>query len=51
MGVGLNKYTGARGKSGASDANAEYVAEIRRIYEENGFKYFLQILTLNANIF
>ena len=25
-GIGLNKYTGARGKSGASDANAEFVA-------------------------
>ena len=38
-GVGLNKYTGARGKSGASDANAEYVAEVRKIFEENGIQY------------
>ena len=38
-GVGLNKYTGARGKSGASDANAEYVAEIRKMLEENNIKY------------
>ena len=38
-GIGLNKYTGARGKSGASDANAEYVAEIRRLFEENNIKY------------
>ena len=38
-GMGINKYTGARGKSGASDANAEYVAEIRKIYEENNIKY------------
>lgn len=38
-GVGLNKYTGARGKSGASDANAEYVAEVRKILEENGISY------------
>lgn len=30
-GVALVKYTGARGKSGASDANAEYVWEIRNI--------------------
>ena len=30
-GIGLNKYTGARGKSGASDANAEYVAKIRNV--------------------
>lgn len=38
-GVGLNKYTGARGKSGASDANAEYVAEIRKLLEENSIYY------------
>ena len=38
-GVGLNKYTGARGKSGASDANAEYVAYVRNILEENGISY------------
>ena len=38
-GVGLNKYTGARGKSGASDANAEFVAEIRRLFEENDISY------------
>jgi len=38
-GVGLNKYTGARGKSGASDANAEFVAEIRRLFEENDIRY------------
>ena len=38
-GIGLNKYTGARGKSGASDANAEYVAKIRKIFEENNIKY------------
>ena len=38
-GVGLNKYTGARGKSGASDANAEFVAEIRKIFEENNVRY------------
>lgn len=38
-GVGLNKYTGARGKSGASDANAEFVAEIRNIFEKNNVRY------------
>ena len=38
-GIGLNKYTGARGKSGASDANAEFVAEVRRIFEENNIRY------------
>ena len=38
-GIGLNKYTGARGKSGASDANAEYVAWIRNILEKNDIRY------------
>jgi len=38
-GIGLNKYTGARGKSGASDANAEYVAYIRNILESNNIFY------------
>ena len=38
-GIGLNKYTGARGKSGASDANAEFVAEIRNIFESNDIRY------------
>lgn len=38
-GLGLNKYTGARGKSGASDANAEFVAQIRGIFEQNNVKY------------
>jgi aspartyl aminopeptidase len=35
-GVCVTKYTGSRGKSGASDANAEFVAEIRRIFDTNG---------------
>lgn len=38
-GVELNKYTGSRGKSGASDANAEFVAYIREIFEKNDVKY------------
>lgn len=38
-GISLNKYTGARGKSGASDANAEYVAWVRNILEKNNIKY------------
>ena len=32
-GVGLCKYTGARGKSGASDAGAEVVAYVRRLLD------------------
>ena len=31
----LNKFTGARGKSGSNDANAEYVAEVRRIFDDH----------------
>lgn len=38
-GVELNKYTGSRGKSGASDANAEFVAKVRNIFEKNNVKY------------
>lgn len=38
-GISINKYTGARGKSGASDANAEYVATVRNIFESNDVKY------------
>ena len=33
------KYTGARGKSGASEAPAEFVAEVRGIFERNGISY------------
>ena len=35
-GVGLAKYTGSRGKSGSNDANAEFVAQVRRILDDNG---------------
>lgn len=38
-GLTLNKYTGSRGKSGASDANAEYVAWVRDLFEKNEIKY------------
>ena len=40
-GIALVKYTGARGKSGASDANAEYVAWVRNILDKNNIKYQL----------
>ena len=33
-GVCFNKYTGSRGKSGSNDANAEYVAQLRRILDD-----------------
>ena len=41
LGCGLvfNKFTGSRGKSGSNDANAEYVAEIRRALDEAGVVY------------
>ena len=35
-GMGICKFTGARGKSGTSDASAEVVAYLRKIFEENG---------------
>ena len=33
-GLVLNKYTGARGKSGSNDANPEYIAQLRKIFDE-----------------
>ena len=39
LGINLNKYTGAKGKTGASDANAEYVAWVRNVLERNNIKY------------
>jgi aspartyl aminopeptidase len=38
-GICLMKYTGARGKSGSSDANSEFVARIIRLYEANGIPW------------
>ena len=35
-GMGICKFTGARGKSGTSDASAEIVAYLRRLYEREG---------------
>ena len=35
-GIGLCKYTGSRGKGGASDASAEVVAFVRRVFDEAG---------------
>ncbi|MEE0896623.1 MAG: aminopeptidase [Acutalibacteraceae bacterium] len=35
-GVVVTKYTGARGKSGTSDASAEYMASVRKLLDENG---------------
>ena len=38
-GISLNKYTGSGGKYNSSDANAEYVAEIRRLFNSNKIKF------------
>lgn len=35
-GVVITKYTGARGKGGSSEASAEFVAEIRRLFNNAG---------------
>lgn len=35
MGVVITKYTGARGKSGTSDASAEFAGRIRRLLDKN----------------
>lgn len=34
-GLVFNKYTGSRGKSGSNDANAEYMAKLRRILDKH----------------
>ncbi|MGM9940694.1 MAG: aminopeptidase [Bulleidia sp.] len=38
-GICFNKYTGSRGKSGSNDANAEYIAKIRRVMDDNNCQY------------
>lgn len=38
-GMVFNKFTGSRGKSGSNDANAEYLAHIRSIFEEEKINF------------
>ena len=38
-GIVFNKYTGSRGKSGSNDANPEYVAQIRKILDDDNIYY------------
>lgn len=38
-GIVLNKFTGARGKSGSNDANAEYVARVRNIFDSHNIAF------------
>ena len=40
-GIVLEKYTGARGKSGTSDASAEFVGEVARIFDSNNVNWQL----------
>lgn len=38
-GIVFNKYTGSRGKSGASDASPEFIAKLRKILDDANVKY------------
>ena len=38
-GVVFNKFTGRGGKSGSNDANAEYLADLRKIMDDNGVNF------------
>ena len=38
-GMVFNKFTGARGKSGSNDANAEYIAELRKIMDKHKVRF------------
>lgn len=40
-GMVFSKFTGARGKSGSNDANAEYIAKIRKVMDEEKVHYQL----------
>lgn len=38
-GIVLQKYTGSRGKAGASDANPEYLAKLRKLFNDHGIAW------------
>lgn len=38
-GIVFNKYTGSRGKSGASDASPEFIAKLRNALDNSGVRY------------
>ena len=40
-GIAIMKYSGSRGKSGASDASAEYLGAIRRLFNENNIPWHI----------
>ena len=45
-GLTINKYTGSRGKSSSNDANAEFLAKVRNIFDSNDVSW--QISELGA---
>lgn len=38
-GLVIKKHTGSRGKSGSNDANAEYIAKLRKVFDENNVAF------------
>ena len=34
-GISINKFVGSRGKSGSNDASPEYIAKLRKIFDDN----------------
>ena len=38
-GITFNKFTGSRGKSGSNDANAEYIAALRKAMDDDNVAY------------
>jgi len=40
-GIAILKYSGSRGKSGASDASAEFLNEVRRLFNENNVPWHI----------
>lgn len=38
-GLVFNKFTGSRGKGGSNDANPEYIAQLRRIMDDNDISF------------
>lgn len=40
-GIAILKFSGSRGKSGASDANAEYLGEIRKLFNDNNIPWHI----------
>ncbi len=35
-GAGLTKFTGSRGKGGSNDASAEFIGQVRKLFDDNG---------------